>query len=91
MYRSAWAVQRHRQLHNLYIALLQTTASALQLITHWVRFCRPQQVHYNALTAVQYTDIALAVVLCSIAQVPVAKTTSPNRWKDTSQITRILL
>ena len=27
-------------------------------------------------TAVQYTDIALAAVLCSIAQVPVAKTTT---------------
>ena len=26
---SAWAVQRPRQYHNLYMALLQTTASAL--------------------------------------------------------------
>ena len=29
MYHSAWAVQRHHQCHNLYIALLQTAASAL--------------------------------------------------------------
>ena len=29
MYHSALAVQRHRQCHNLYIALLQTAASAL--------------------------------------------------------------
>ena len=29
IYHSAWAVQRHRQCHNLYIALLQTAASAL--------------------------------------------------------------
>ena len=33
-------------------------------------------ISYNAPTAVQYTDIALAAVLCSIAQVPVAKTTT---------------
>ena len=30
----------------------------------------------HAPTTVQYTDIALAAVLCSIAQVPVAKTTT---------------
>ena len=47
MYHSAWAVQRHRQCHNLYIALLQTATSALQLIIHWLRFCRPQRVHYK--------------------------------------------
>ena len=33
-------------------------------------------ISYNAPTAVQYTDIALAAVLCSIAQVLVAKTTT---------------
>ena len=75
MYHSAWAVQRYRQCHNLYIALLQTAASALRTGCGFVDH-NECIISYNAPTAVQYTDIALAGVLCSIAQVPVAKTTT---------------
>ena len=61
MYHSAWAVQRGRQCHNLYMALLWPDRSECI-------------ISYNTSTTVQYTDIALVAVLCSIAQVPAAKT-----------------
>ena len=52
------------------------SANYNSVYTFAVLLCLFVIISYNTLTAVQYTDIALTAVLCSIAQVLMAKTTT---------------